>query len=270
MSNFEKIAATPEALGAFLASLPVATGPWDESFREKFCASCEREDCDAEHCPHQDKRNNPTWWLTQTAEGEQGTVDDSNRELLIREYERRLARLKSGATPSDVIWRNGRLKLEPGMIVPLQDEERPAAGTCNEFNVYLNGKGPDGKLLRNIKRVILPTVSTTENGQIDPMDMKLVFGGCEDAAEIVALLGKKCKLEVRAAVENWNHDGQVEYHGLSYILEAVPLQIDPDTVKRRAGLGLTIGFLVYRYTAAVGDTQLWDFEWTEKGRKKRK
>ena len=32
MSNFEKITATPEALGAFLASLPVATGPWDKSF----------------------------------------------------------------------------------------------------------------------------------------------------------------------------------------------------------------------------------------------
>lgn len=52
MSNFEKITATPEALGAFLASLPVATGPWDESFHEKFCASCEREECDTEHCPH--------------------------------------------------------------------------------------------------------------------------------------------------------------------------------------------------------------------------
>ena len=38
MSNFEKITATPEALGAFLASLPVATGPWDEEFHRTFCA----------------------------------------------------------------------------------------------------------------------------------------------------------------------------------------------------------------------------------------
>ena len=37
------------------------------------------------------------------------------------------------------------------------------------------------------------------------------------AAEIVALLGKKCKLEVRAAVENWSQGGQIEFHGLSYI-----------------------------------------------------
>ena len=44
MSNFEKITATPEALGAFLASLSVTTGPWDESFHEKFCASCEVND----------------------------------------------------------------------------------------------------------------------------------------------------------------------------------------------------------------------------------
>ncbi|MEY8388211.1 hypothetical protein AALC17_13110 [Oscillospiraceae bacterium 38-13] len=45
MTNFEKITASPEVLGEFLASLPVATGPWDESFHEKFCASCEREGC---------------------------------------------------------------------------------------------------------------------------------------------------------------------------------------------------------------------------------
>ncbi|MEY8388832.1 hypothetical protein AALC17_16375 [Oscillospiraceae bacterium 38-13] len=244
MSNFEKITATPEALGAFLASLPVATGPWDESFHEKFCASCEREECDTEHCPHQNERNNPLWWLTQAAEGEP--------------VERRY------------VWRNGRLNIEPGMIVPLQDEERHADGTCNDFNVYLNGKGPGGKVLRNIKRVMMPTVSANENELAEPMDMKLVFGGCEDAAEIVALIGKKCKLEIRAAVENWSQGGQVEFHGLSYILEAVPLQIETDTVKRRAGLGLTIGFLVYRYTATVGDTQLWDFEWTENGRKRRK
>ena len=59
MSNFEKITATPEALGAFLASLSVATDSWDESFHEKFCASCGQEDCDAGHYPHQNMRSNP-------------------------------------------------------------------------------------------------------------------------------------------------------------------------------------------------------------------
>lgn len=243
MTNFEKITASPDALGEFLASLPVATGPWDEEFHRAFCDSCELLECRTETCPH--KGNRPLWWLVQSAEGEQVT--------------RRF----------NWAWKNGRLELEPEIIMPLQEEDRHADGTCNEFNVYLNGKGPDGKVLRNIKRVIMPTVSTYENGQTEPMDMKLVFGGCEDAAEIVALMGKKCKLEVRAAVENWNQDGRVDFHGYSYILEAVPLQIETDTVKRRAGLGLTIGFLVYRYTATVGDTQLWDFEWENQERKKR-
>ena len=63
MTNFEKITASPEALGEFLASLPVATGPWDEEFHRAFCDSCERENCDEGRCPHQDKRYNPLWWL---------------------------------------------------------------------------------------------------------------------------------------------------------------------------------------------------------------
>ena len=63
MTNFEKITASPEALGEFLASLPVATGPWDKEFHRAFCDSCERENCDGTRCPHQDKRNNPLWWL---------------------------------------------------------------------------------------------------------------------------------------------------------------------------------------------------------------
>ena len=63
MSNFEKITESPEALGEFLASLPVANGPWDEEFHRAFCDSCERENCDGKRCPHQDKRYNPLWWL---------------------------------------------------------------------------------------------------------------------------------------------------------------------------------------------------------------
>lgn len=69
-SNYEVLTASPEALGSFLASLPVvANSPWDDYFSQTFCSSCEREDCDADGCPHQDKRNNPTWWLAQDAGG---------------------------------------------------------------------------------------------------------------------------------------------------------------------------------------------------------
>ena len=63
MTNFEKITETPEALGEFLASLPVADGPWDVEFRKAFCAKCERENCDGKRCPHKAERNNPLWWL---------------------------------------------------------------------------------------------------------------------------------------------------------------------------------------------------------------
>lgn len=41
MTNFEKVTASPDVLGEFLASLPVATGPWDEEFHRAFCDSCE-------------------------------------------------------------------------------------------------------------------------------------------------------------------------------------------------------------------------------------
>ncbi len=71
MSNFEKVAASPGTLGAFLVSLPIATGPWDESIHQMFCNSCKqdkRQDCGTPRCPHEDKRNNPTWWLKQGEE----------------------------------------------------------------------------------------------------------------------------------------------------------------------------------------------------------
>lgn len=65
MTQFERITASPEALGAFLASLPVLQGPWDDAFHRAFCDTCQVEDCDAEGCPHQAERNSPTWWLGQ-------------------------------------------------------------------------------------------------------------------------------------------------------------------------------------------------------------
>lgn len=65
MSNFEKIAASPETLGMFLASLQVANSPWEKEFQKEFCVACGREDCDGEPCPNQSARNNPTRWLEQ-------------------------------------------------------------------------------------------------------------------------------------------------------------------------------------------------------------
>lgn len=63
MKNFDVITSSPENLGKFLASLPVAVAPWDAEFQKMFCAECGREDCDGKSCIHKDKRNNPLWWL---------------------------------------------------------------------------------------------------------------------------------------------------------------------------------------------------------------
>lgn len=61
MNNYQQITKSPEALGAFLRSLPVVEGPWDAEFQARFCAGCPAENCDA--CPHGAARNNPGWWL---------------------------------------------------------------------------------------------------------------------------------------------------------------------------------------------------------------
>ncbi len=60
MSNFERITAPPEALGEFLASLNVAGGPWEEAFHRMFCDGCPAETWDAENCPYNAERDNPT------------------------------------------------------------------------------------------------------------------------------------------------------------------------------------------------------------------
>ena len=70
MSNFEKLAASPEVLGAFLESLTVINSSWEREFQKKFCAECKRPDCDGTPCIHKDKRDNPLLWLTQAAERE--------------------------------------------------------------------------------------------------------------------------------------------------------------------------------------------------------
>ena len=77
MNNFERITASPEALGEFLGSLPVLDGPWDSVFQTCFCSECHAENCDAENCHHQAERNNPTWWLLLTCAGSGPVKTDS-------------------------------------------------------------------------------------------------------------------------------------------------------------------------------------------------
>lgn len=206
MRNFDVFAASPENMGTFLRSLTVANSPWEKEFNKAFCPDCGKTDCTV--CPHEKERNNPLWWLTKAAEGEQETAE---------------------RPANTVVWENGTVILEPGATIQIQrqkQEKKPNAdGVCNDFNVYLNGKGPDGKILRNIKKVILPEVTHFKGGRLDPMGMKLVFGRCEDAAEIIKRLGEMCKLEIRAAVRGWEN-GQIEFHAHKYILEAiVPMSV---------------------------------------------
>lgn len=64
MTNFERITQSPEALGEFLASLPVLEEPWNEEFQRNYCAGCGRVNCDnGKACHHKEQRNNPAWWL---------------------------------------------------------------------------------------------------------------------------------------------------------------------------------------------------------------
>ena len=77
MNNFERITASPEALGDFLGALPILSGPWDDDFHRVFCDSCDAENCDAENCAHQAERNSPTWWLKRAYTGSGPVKTDS-------------------------------------------------------------------------------------------------------------------------------------------------------------------------------------------------
>lgn len=65
MTNYERITQSPEALGAFLSSLPCIDGPWDEEFHKRYCSACVEPECD--RCPNEDYRGNPGWWLNLAA-----------------------------------------------------------------------------------------------------------------------------------------------------------------------------------------------------------
>lgn len=62
-TNFDQITASPEALAAFIGSLIIPFGPWDDAFSHAFCAGCQAEDCTA--CPNQAKHSSVAWWLAQ-------------------------------------------------------------------------------------------------------------------------------------------------------------------------------------------------------------
>lgn len=63
---FERLTQSRGTLGAFLRSLPVLSGPWDDEFHRRRCAFCTRENCD--ECPNEEERGNPAWWLSLEAE----------------------------------------------------------------------------------------------------------------------------------------------------------------------------------------------------------
>lgn len=57
-TNFDRITASPEALAAFLASLPCLDAPWDDAFHRHFCDNCPMEDC-PKVCPNEEKETAP-------------------------------------------------------------------------------------------------------------------------------------------------------------------------------------------------------------------
>lgn len=60
MNNYQSITASPEALAAFLGSIPAIETPWDDAFHRLYCSSCSAADCDDCRRP---ERDNPLWWL---------------------------------------------------------------------------------------------------------------------------------------------------------------------------------------------------------------
>lgn len=40
MNNYQSITASPEALAAFLGSIPAIETPWDDAFHRPYCSSC--------------------------------------------------------------------------------------------------------------------------------------------------------------------------------------------------------------------------------------
>lgn len=60
MNNYQSITASPEALAAFLSTIPAIETPWDDAFHRIYCSSCSAADCDDCRRP---ERDSPLWWL---------------------------------------------------------------------------------------------------------------------------------------------------------------------------------------------------------------
>lgn len=96
MNNFERITASPEALGDFLGALPILSGPWDDDFHRVFCDSCNVENCDAENCAHQAERNSPTWWLKRECDDTDLTTAPEEIKTAILENDKLLREREAG------------------------------------------------------------------------------------------------------------------------------------------------------------------------------
>ena len=120
MNNFERITASPEALGDFLGALPILSGPWDDDlarrqpttvrgfglpilsgpwdddFHRVFCDSCDAENCDAENCAHQAERNSPTWWLKRECDDTDLTTAPEEIKTAILENDKLLREREAG------------------------------------------------------------------------------------------------------------------------------------------------------------------------------
>ena len=66
MNNYQSITASPEALAAFLGSIPAIETPWDDAFHRIYCDQCAAENCD--NCPNEALRGSALWYLTLPAE----------------------------------------------------------------------------------------------------------------------------------------------------------------------------------------------------------
>lgn len=96
MNNFERITASPEALGDFLGALPILSGPWDDDVHRVFCDSCDAENCDAENCAHQAERNSPTWWLKRERDDTDLTTAPEEIKAAILENDKLLREREAG------------------------------------------------------------------------------------------------------------------------------------------------------------------------------
>ena len=66
VTNFDRITATPKSLASFLSSLNAVDTPWERAFSNYACVGCAYEDC-PDKCPQEQWRDDPEWWLMQTA-----------------------------------------------------------------------------------------------------------------------------------------------------------------------------------------------------------